>query len=133
MTKAMALKKFAKKLDFKVESARSGREYHPVFFFLKLEGKSFHHRPPVKKANRSGATRNTEFFWYPDLVDRALAEGWTPREERDKVPWVRKDTSIAYERAMVLAKTQLPTKRKRNTDTNNSRASDEVLFVWEYQ
>jgi curved DNA-binding protein CbpA len=132
MSQSMALKKFAKKLDFKLESARTGREYYPVFFFLKLDQKSFHHQPVTRLTD--GPTRNTEYFWYPDLVDRALAEGWTPREEKDEVPWVRKDTGIAYERAVVAKQT-----RKRNYTNSNSSVSvsssrsDEVLFVWEYQ
>ncbi len=110
----MALKKFAKKLDFKLRSTRTGREYYPVFFFLKLDEKSFHHQPVTNLID--GPTRNTEYFWYPDLEDRALAEGWIPRgKKEDEVPWVRKD--LSYERA-VVAKKQMPTKRKRKTNSS---------------
>jgi curved DNA-binding protein CbpA len=116
MSKSMALKKFAKKLDFTFESARTGREYNPVFFFLKLDGKSFHHQPVTKFTD--GPTRNTEYFWYPDLEDRALAEGWKPRgKKKDEVPWVRKDEPVSCER-VVVAKKQMPTKRKRNTNSS---------------
>jgi hypothetical protein len=103
MSKSMALKKFAKKLDF---STRTGVENHSVFVSLKLEGKLFHHRPVANLADRS--TRSTEYFWYPDLEDRALDEGgWEP-----KVPWVRKD--VWCERAMI-AKKSMP---KQNTNSS---------------
>jgi curved DNA-binding protein CbpA len=101
MSKSMALKKFAKKLDFKWKSAR-------------LDGKSFHHQPVTNLTDRP--TLNTEYFWYPDLEDRALAEGWEPRGKRkDEVPWARKDVSC--ERAVVAMK-QMPEKRKENTNSS---------------
>jgi curved DNA-binding protein CbpA len=102
MSKSMALKKFAKKLD------------HSIFVSLRREGKSFCHRPVTNLTNRS--TRSTEYFWYPDLEDRALAEGgWKP-----EVPWVRKDVSC--ERA-VRAKKQMPNKRKQSTNSSAPEAT----------
>jgi hypothetical protein len=87
MTKNMALKKFATKLDFQVESHRSGRLYHPVFWFLKLYKRSFHYQPNIGKV-----TLNSEYFWYPDLEEESLEHGWIPRgKNKDDVPWTRKD------------------------------------------
>ncbi len=114
MSKSMALKKFSKKLDFKGISTRTGVENHSIFFSLTREGNLFHHKPMTKVTDRT--TRRTEYFWYPDLEDRALAEGWIPRgKKEDEVPWVRKD--LSYKRA-VVAKKQMPTKRKRKTNSS---------------
>jgi hypothetical protein len=119
----MALKKFAKKLDFKWKSTRTGVEYHPVFFFLKLDGKSFHHQPVTNLTD--GVTRNTEYFWYPDLEDRAVTEGWKPRGKRkDEVPWARKDVSCGR---AVIAKKQKPKKRKQNTNSSAGKTPRKLV------
>ena len=46
---------------------------------------------PISKAYE-GATRNSEYFWYPDLEEEALAQGWKPRgKKKEEVPWERQD------------------------------------------
>ena len=91
MTEKMACNAFAKKLDFTTKSGRTGNDYRPVFWFLKLDKKSFHHQPVV--VGHKGTIRNNEYFWYPDLEKEALALGWEPRGEKKNsgVPWQRKD------------------------------------------
>ena len=77
-TENMARKKFAKKLD------------DAVFVSLRMDGRTFHHQPVTNMTNES--TRNSEYFWYPDLEREALARGWNPRGEmKNNVPWRRKD------------------------------------------
>ena len=77
-TENMARKKFAKKLD------------DAVFVSLRMDGRTFHHQPVTNMTNES--TRNSEYFWYPDLERAALVRGWNPRGEmKNNVPWRRKD------------------------------------------
>ena len=81
----MARKKFAKKLDF----TDTGGD-HPVFRKLKDDKRTFHHQPETNMVN--GPTKNSEYYWYPDLEREALAYGWTPRGNmKNQVPWTRKD------------------------------------------
>jgi hypothetical protein len=61
MSKSMAHKKFSKKLDFKGKG---------IFFSLTHQGKSFLHQPVTKVTDRR--IRSTEYFWYPDLEERAF-------------------------------------------------------------
>ena len=84
-TENMARKKFAKKLD------------DAVFVSLRMDGRTFHHQPVTNMTNES--TRNSEYFWYPDLEREALARGWNPRGEmKNNVPWRRKDLlQVEYE------------------------------------
>lgn len=79
-TCCMAIKKFGKKLDFQYTSHRTGNPYRP--------GRSFHHQP----VREGKVTRNSRYFWYPDLEAEALAHGWKPRgKQKESVPWTRKD------------------------------------------
>ncbi len=81
LTLNQALSKFAKKLDFQKNSLRTGNTYYPVFWHLKRQGRTFHHKP---KADG----RNNEYYWYPDLESEALKYGWKPRgKAKDEVPW----------------------------------------------
>jgi hypothetical protein len=132
MTKAMACKKFAKVLDFKIPSSRTGVEYHPVFWFLKLDGKSFHHQPIT--TNCEGPTRNSEYYWYPDLEDEAFARGWKPRgTQKEEVPWMRKDLSTSTmlvkansKKRRATPKTQSPPKAKKPRATKKKKAAPAV-------
>jgi len=88
LTQAQACRKFAKKLDYTVKSKRSGNMYRPVFWFLKVANRTFHQQPFVPTVQ----TRNSEYYWYPDLESEALARGWKPRgAAKDSVPWKRQD------------------------------------------
>ena len=111
-TKNIACAKFARKLDFTWQRGRTLGSCHPVFWFLKFDGRSFHHRP--KPADYEGPTRNNEYYWCPDLETEALSHGWEPRgKEKEEVPWVRKD--LSNRRSLVAVKKQAPstiTKRK---------------------
>jgi hypothetical protein len=92
LTESQACTKFAKKLDFHIQSRRTGTPYRPVFWKLKVAGRSFHHQPVTNM--HEGPTRNSEYFWYPDLEREALARGWKPRGAmKNEVPWRRKDMS----------------------------------------
>ncbi len=87
LTEAQACMKFSKKLAFTAESKRSGNNYRPVFWLLKNANRTFHQQPAV-----SVQTRNSEYYWYPDLEREALARGWKPRGAmKNSVPWDRKD------------------------------------------
>ena len=85
MTEKMACHRFAKKL-----SGRTGND-RPVFSVLKSHHKSFHHQPVVK--GHEGPILNNEYYWYPDLEEKALELGWKPRRKKNnaEVPWQRKD------------------------------------------
>ena len=92
LTESQACKKFAKKLNYHIKSKRTGAPYRPVFWKLKTLGRSFHHQPVTEMYD--GPTRNSEYYWYPDLEREALARGWRPRGKlKDEVPWQRKDIS----------------------------------------
>lgn len=117
MTKKMACMKFAKKLDFTTRSSRTGGEYHPVFWFLKLDGRSFHHQPVTEYCE--GPTLNSEYYWYPDLEMEALSLGWKPRgEKKNEVPWVRKDLS---DNRSVVQAPSTPKKHKAKGPTKKSK------------
>ena len=93
MTERMACKAFDKKLDITETSHRTGNVYRPIFWFLKLDNKSFHHQPVVI-GHEKGNIRNSQYFWYPDLEEEALARGWEPRGGKKRsgvTPWQRKD------------------------------------------
>lgn len=112
MTECMATKKFAKKLDFTWEGPYGG-EYRPVFWLLRKGEQSFHHQPQTTRAN--GPTRNSVFYWYPDLEQEALARGWKPRgKKKEEVPWTRKD------RARKVPQTPNRRTKKRSTPVTPS-------------
>lgn len=113
MTENMAIKKFGKKLDYMVTSSRTGTEYRPVFWFLKCKGRSFHHQPKTNYCEVP--TRNSEYYWYPDLETEALSLGWKPRgKQKEEVPWTRKDKSSA----LVAHMKPSPTPKKRKAQDN---------------
>jgi len=91
MTEKMACKAFDITLHFTETSNRTGNLHRPVFWFLKLDKKTFRHQPVVK--GHEGNIRNSEYFWYPDLEQEALKRGWKPHGGKKKagVPWQRKD------------------------------------------
>eukprot|EP00804_Cyclotella_cryptica_P024585 CCRYP_020210-RA/>CCRYP_020210-RA protein AED:0.19 eAED:0.19 QI:0/-1/0/1/-1/1/1/0/329 len=118
LTKKMACKKFAKVLDYTISSSRTGREYHPVFWFLKLAKRTFHHQPKTNMTD--GPTVNSEYYWYPDLEREALARGWQPRGQmKNSVPWSRKDVPKISRATVTPA--SAPTKRQREGDIGDER------------
>lgn len=99
MTEAMALKKFAKKLDYTFESKRTGRPYRPVFWFAQCGNKTFHYQPRLP----GQLTRNSRYYWYPDLEEEALHAGWKPRgKKKEEVPWRRKDADVSSDMVLKL-------------------------------
>ena len=135
LTESQACKKFAKKLNYQIKSKRTGNPYRPVFWKLKTMGRSFHHQPVTEMCD--GPTRNSEYYWYPDLEREALARGWKPRGKmKDKVPWQRKDISRGMvvhtspakkERkgtAPMVTPTPLIIKRRRDDSDEDDRDGD---------
>lgn len=119
MTKNMALQKFAKKLDFTATSKRTGVEHHPVFWFLKLNGRSFHHQPVTEYS--PVPPRNSEYFWYPDLEMEALSFGWKPRgQKKEEVPWIRKDVS---DETAIVARTR----QSQSSTPKKKKATSKVV------
>ena len=107
MTEKMAVKKFAKTL----EPTTTGPfgDYRFLFWVLrKTDGYTFHHQP--KTVFHDGPTKNSLYFWYPDLEDAALARGWKPRgKKKDEVPWTRKD----YPSTLATPSTPPKTKKRK--------------------
>ena len=65
-------------------------DYNPIFWWLKKSRRNFHYQPVHRGFD--GPTQNSEYFWYPDLEEAALALGWKPRgKQKEHVPWDRKD------------------------------------------
>ena len=74
MTEAMAKTKFAKKLNGS-----------SIFQELRRAEYTFTAQPTTDLYEN---TRNSEYFWYPDLEAAALAAGWKPRgKQKEYVPW----------------------------------------------
>ena len=81
---------------------------------LKFNDKSFHHQPKTEYC--AGPTRNSEYYWYPDLEMEALSLGWKPRGDKKKdVPWVRKDLSDETE----LVAQKPPSKPEKKKHVSN--------------
>jgi curved DNA-binding protein CbpA len=94
MTESMAIKKFAKVLEPKRQGSYG--DYRFIFWILRKEHRVFHHQP--KSVFCDGPTRNSLYYWYPDLEDAALAAGWKPRgKKKDEVPWKPKPSQIRKE------------------------------------
>jgi hypothetical protein len=99
LTEAMAKKKFAGSLNVLVEGSYG--PYNHVFWSLRKDSKAFHYRPVCGDR----LTKNSCYYWYPDLKDMALQHGWKPRGvQSSQVPWRRKTESST--------KTPPSTKRK---------------------
>ena len=123
LTKNMACKKFAKKLDVTVASQRSGREYNPIFWSLKCDKRSFHHQPVTNMTDQP--TNNSEYYWYPDLEREALARGWKPRGEmKNQVPWKRKDSPRV--RALVATKHKKRAQEEKQSAKRKSKIPDTI-------
>ena len=122
LTEKKACSMFAKKLNIQI-SSDTGGTYNPIFKELRQNGRSFHHQPVTNLFE--GETRNSEYYWYPDLEREALARGWKPRGDKKKsVPWQRKDISSSASRplkkkAANVTPFTLSAKKRRKTDESD--------------
>ncbi|CAB9521769.1 expressed unknown protein [Seminavis robusta] len=124
LTKKMAMKKFARKLD-PATMLENGQSYPAPDFFrmLQRQHKTFHYQPVVK--NEEGemiCTRNSEYYWYPDLEAEALRRGWKPRgSTKFEVPWQRKDRTLS----LAIIPVVTPQKKKQRKKRQGSFAKNE--------
>lgn len=112
LTQSMACSMFGGKLNYTTKS-KAGKDYRPVFWFLRKAGKSFHDQPKTNMF--SGRTKKNEYFWYPDLEQEALKRGW---DKLGKTPrWVGKDKVLAGS----AAETSAPSKSGVHRQGRNKR------------
>eukprot|EP00961_Rhodomonas_salina_P195579 2640609-Rhodomonas_salina.2 len=75
MTEKQALQKW--KAFLKAEAVGRYGKFNPIFYQLKQAQKIFHHKPVT-----NGPSKNSKYYWVPDLREEAEKRGWKPQGEK---------------------------------------------------